>query len=68
MLASMSNDKPARARQTRENIARDIARAADMADRVGLDAVMTILREAESVARRAAGMRLDPARRRPMLH
>ncbi len=67
MLASMSNDRPAKARQIRDSIARDIASAANMADRLGLDAVVTILREAESVARRGAGIRPDPEWR-PVLH
>lgn len=59
----MSKDDPARARQIRESIARDIASAAEMADRLGRDDVVAILREAEDAARRGAGTRPDTDRR-----
>ena len=62
MPASMSDHNPTEAPRISESIARDIASAAEMADRLGLDAVVTILREAEDMAMRRAGMRSDPDR------
>lgn len=54
----MSNDDLAQARQVRESMARTIATAAEMADKLGLSDVATILRLAEDAAKDAvAGSR-----------
>ena len=54
MHASMSNDSTIQAQRVRESLAHAIALAAEMADRLDLSDVATILRDAEDAAKTAA--------------